>query len=275
MNSNNNQTHAPARDFPPSRKMDTTTPINVLIPLFDQCNTLDVNGPLEILGNAALREGAPNAPFNITITAATPVTRAYEFVSIPRDVDFKSATQMIENGEVDVLVMPGGGPDAVGKVLGNGGDGLLDLLTAYLKSQSEKEDRWLISICTGALLVGKVGGFVGLTATTHWASLGTLVKICNAQGGPPTTVVRKRWVDGGVDANGIRVVSSGGISCGLDCMLWFVKEVLGIQSTVDVASMMDYEWNGGAFEGLRPSLAEKEDNKDGLLHGTGWVTRQW
>ena len=249
--------------------------MHVLIPIYPGLNTLDLNGPLEILGNIALPDPKP---FTITIASATPLTRAFESVTIARDVDLDEAVKLVEAGQVEVLLVPGAPTAAVNEVLKSAGQGLLSLITVFLNGAPAGKKRWLISICTGALLIASVGAFDGLVATTHWAALQTLTDICKDRDKTATTkVIRKRWVDAGYGHPNVRVLSSGGISCGLDCMLYFVQETLGTQQAVDIASMMDYKWNEGIYEGFRPTFAENEDRKSGAMQlaATGWLTRQY
>jgi len=247
---------------------------NVLIPIYDQFNTLDVNAPFEVLRNAALEHKF----FNVFVTSATPKTQSYEGATLVSDMGFDEAIAMIEAGKVDVLLVPGAGGAAIEAVLKTIGDprGIFGVIGAFMKhghkNGSADVNPWLISICTGALIIGSAGSFVGLTATTHWGGIGQLQQICTAQGGAPSTIVRKRWVDAGMNGDNIRVLSSGGISCGLDAMLYFVKTVLGAQYAADIAAMMDYVWNGGGFDGLAPSSANGQPMRDAL--GVGWTTRQ-
>lgn len=252
---------------------------NVLIPIYDQFNTLDVNAPFEILGNAALEQpkGTPKI-FDIFVTAEKPNTQSYEGATLVSNMGFDDAIKKVEAGEVDVLIVPGAGGDAISAVLKTIGDpkGIFGVITAFMKHSNKNKASapcpWLISICTGAVIVASAGSFVGLEATTHWGAIPQLQSICAAQGGPPSTIVRKRWVDAGTNANGIRVLSSGGISCGLDAMLYFVKTVLGVQRAADISAMMDYVWNGGGFNGLPPSSAPGQVMLESL--GVGWTTRQ-
>jgi hypothetical protein len=51
----------------------------VLIPIYSQFNTLDVDAPCEVLGNAALEQPVGEAKiFDVFITAAKPNTFSYE-----------------------------------------------------------------------------------------------------------------------------------------------------------------------------------------------------
>jgi hypothetical protein len=63
----------------------------------------------------------------------------------------------------------------------------------------------------------------------------------------------KRWVDAGCNASGVRVISSGGVSCGIDASLFLVSELekwekngqckkLGIEQAQLGARFMDYAW---------------------------------
>lgn len=264
----------------PAPGLSATPPhYNVLIPIYDQFNTLDVNAPFEVLGNAALEQPHGKSKiFNISVTAAKPKTRSYEGATLVSDVGFDDAIAMIEAGKVDVLIVPGAGGDAITAVLMTIDDprGIFGVIRAFMKHGNKNGlselSPWLISICTGALIIASAGSFVGLTATTHWGGISRLQEICTAQGGRPSTIVRKRWVDAGANGNDIRVLSSGGISCGLDAMLYFVKTVLGVQYAADICAMMDYVWNGGGFNGLPPSSASGQPMLEAL--GVGWTTRQ-
>jgi transcriptional regulator GlxA family with amidase domain len=223
------------------------SPIKVLMPIFPGFNTLDLNGPAEVLGNTAL----PHHTFLITIASATEHTTSYENVTIKRDVSFSDL--LLENksklAEYDVLIQPGAAEYAIDDVLdsSDGGGGLLELIKTFSGLEAgDGEERWLISICTGAHFLGAVGTLSGKTATTHWRALEKLKQTCSkyaqTKGSKDADIVRKRWVDGGKNANGVRIVSSGGISCGIDCTLWFLSEKVGMKEAVTVATIMDYDW---------------------------------
>jgi transcriptional regulator GlxA family with amidase domain len=221
------------------------SPIKVLVPIFPGFNTLDLNGPAEVLGNTAL----PRNAFLITVASAAELTTSYENVTIKRNVSF---SELLENksklAEYDVLIQPGAAQYAIDAVLDStdGGGGLLGLIKMFSELEDASQGRWLISICTGAHFLGAVGALSGMTATTHWRALEILERVCSKhaqmQGSKDTEVVRKRWVDGGKNANGVRIVSSGGISCGIDCTLWFLSEKVGMKEAVTVATVMDYDW---------------------------------
>jgi transcriptional regulator GlxA family with amidase domain len=234
--------------------MPSPQPIHVLLIPFPKFNTLDLNGPLEILGNAALTNGT----FAITIAAKDDITTAVENVMIKRHISLEKARASLE--DYDILIQPGGGPDSIlPHLFPNDGSfaELLEIVTAFAKLPPSPRlhagERVIMSICTGALLLGYAGVFDGLTATTHFLSLDQLRSICadyvkrtpGATGtkvvpGVPTDAIR--YVDAGTNASQVRVISSGGISCGLDATLYLVAQILGKYAAVDVAAMMEYAW---------------------------------
>ncbi len=238
-------------------------PIPVLLIPYPGFNTLDLNGPLEILGNAALEKDT----FAITVAARDELTTAYENVIIKRHIALKEARVSLE--DYDILIQPGGGPDSImpyllpedGSPRDHEFDELLDIVAAFAKlppsPRLDAGERVIMSICTGALFLGYAGVFEGLTATTHFLALDQLQQVCEdyakrTPGAKSTTIVPKeptdalRWVDAGFNANKVRVISSGGISCGLDATLYLVSQWLGKQKAVEIARMMEYAWRQNA-----------------------------
>lgn len=249
--------------------IDPSATYRVLIPIYWHFNTLDVHAPCEVLCNAFFAfTPSGTSPFVIQIAAQdiSKPTPAYEQVSTQADISFDTAFKAIEADEIDVMIVPGAGPDALDPAKNN--TALLSLIQAFL-DRPATHPRTLISICTGAVLCGIVGAFAGKPATTHWAALSSLQSIC----GPSTTVVRKRWVNGGVDTQtGLHVISSGGISCGIDACLYFVSHKLsdGVQTAINIAQMMDYDWKAPHL-GLPPGPSLMSIG----LTPTGWTTEQW
>lgn len=59
---------------------------------------------------------------------------------------------------------------------------------------------------------------------------------------PPGKVLAARFVDAGVNGSGVRVVSAGGVSCGIDAGLHVVKVFAGEVAAREVAEGLDYAW---------------------------------
>jgi transcriptional regulator GlxA family with amidase domain len=229
-------------------------PISVLLIPFPGFNTLDLNGPLEILGNAAL----PERTFSITIAAKDDLTTAFENITLKRHISLDEAKATLE--DYDILIQPGGGPQSIMPHLvpyDHWFTQLLDIVTAFAKlgpsPRLDAGERVIMSICTGALFLGYAGVFDGLTATTHYLALDQLRQVCQdyvnrTPGAKGTKVIPEvpteaiRYVDAGPNERKVRVISSGGISCGLDATLYLVSLRLGKDAAVSVAEMMEYAW---------------------------------
>ena len=98
--------------------------------------------------------------------------------------------------------------------------------------QSRKEaTKYYFSVCTGAFIIGKAGLLDSLTATTFHASIESLRKAL-----PATKVLSDvRFVDNG------KVITTAGISAGIDGALHLVAKLKGEAAAKEVASYMEYD----------------------------------
>jgi len=88
------------------------------------------------------------------------------------------------------------------------------------------------SVCTGAFILAKAGLLTGLSATTHWEDAAEL-----ARDYPDIEVTHgESWVDQG------NVVTSAGISAGIDMSLHVVRRLLGQEMAMATARQMEYRW---------------------------------
>jgi len=58
----------------------------------------------------------------------------------------------------------------------------------------------------------------------------------------PGIVLPARFVDAGDNECGVNIISSGGISCGIDASLYVVKKRYGTQEALETANLLDYAW---------------------------------
>lgn len=89
----------------------------------------------------------------------------------------------------------------------------------------------MTSVCTGSLVYAAAGLLRGRPATTHWASLALLAET------DPTIDVREddRYVDDG------DVVTSSGVSAGIDMALHLVRRIAGAERARDVRRYIQYD----------------------------------
>ena len=133
--------------------------------------------------------------------------------------------------DVPTLLVPGG--LGTRREVGNAA------LIAWIR-QAAAQAELVLSVCTGSLLLGKAGLLDGLETATHHAAVGLLRDVA------PLAVVREgeRFLDTG------RVISSAGVSAGLDMSLHVVERLLGSELAEETASYMEYHWDRNE-EGLR------------------------
>jgi transcriptional regulator GlxA family with amidase domain len=98
--------------------------------------------------------------------------------------------------------------------------------------QSRKEaTRYYFSVCTGAFILGRAGLLDSLTATTFHSSIESLRKDF-----PATKVLSGvRFVDNG------KVITTAGISAGIDGALHLVAKLKGEAVAKEVAAYMEYD----------------------------------
>jgi len=189
---------------------------NVAIVIFDDVEVLDFCGPFEVF--SATAEMIQPAPFNVYTVAETrrPVI-AINGLSV------NPAYALSDCPPPDILLVPGG--NGTRKQIKNA------VLLDWIK-QRAGEVELLLSVCTGALVLGKAGLLDGLVATTHHSALALLKEVA-----PKATVTdTQRIVDNG------KIIVSAGISAGIDMSLHVVQKLLGKALAAETAAYMEYDW---------------------------------
>ncbi len=186
--------------------------------IFPDVEVLDFCGPYEVFSVTRLDEARQVAPFRVLLVAeqAGAVTARGGMRVLP-DVTLASCPPL------DILVAPGGW--GVRAALHN--QPLLDWLAAQ-----GAQVQTLASVCTGSMLLGKVGLLDGRSATTHYTTLDWM-----AESYPQVNVIRDQHVveDG-------RIVTSAGISAGIDMALRVVARTVGEAVARATARHMEYPY---------------------------------
>ena len=140
--------------------------------------------------------------------------------------------------ELDVLVVPGGGADR--------GIKENDPVVEFVK-RIHPTTIWTTSVCTGSIFLAHAEILDGLEATTHWASYDRL----EALGAIPTET---RVVQSG------KVITSAGVSSGIDMGLVLVATLLGEDMAKAVQLAIEYDpqppFDAGAPSKVSPELLE-------------------
>ena len=125
---------------------------NVVILLFDDVEVLDFAGPFEIF--AVTDELRGHDTFNVITAAESPASiRARDGLVVVPDVVLESCPTP------HVLIIPGGA--GTRRLMLK--TGVLDWIAAKAKSAE-----LVMSVCTGALVLGKINLLDGLRATIEW-----------------------------------------------------------------------------------------------------------
>jgi transcriptional regulator GlxA family with amidase domain len=124
----------------------------------------------------------------------------------------------------DLLIVPGG--------FGTRREMYNARLIEWLRREAEAAEL-VLSVCTGALLLGKAGLLNGLEVTTHHGAYNLLREVA------PLARVREgeRFVDNG------RIIVAAGVSAGIDMALHVVERLLGNELAEEAAAYMEYRWD--------------------------------
>lgn len=193
--------------------------MKVAIVLYDGFDDLDAVGPYEVLRNAQAA-GRPIEVALVTREPAAQVTSSHGLVVQPQGVLGEDA---------QVVIVPGGSWAARSDI-GAWGEiqrgELPDALAA-----AHARGATMASVCTGAMLLSAAGITRGRPATTHHAALDAL----RADG---ARVVEQRVVDDG------DLVTSGGVTAGIDMALWLVERYFGRDLADGIARQIEHERAG-------------------------------
>jgi transcriptional regulator GlxA family with amidase domain len=220
---------------------------NVAILLFAGVDILDFAGPIEIFSHVSINKNPdnPDRTYKISTIGHGPTIRAADSLTISTDLLLQDAFRDLE--QFDILVVPGAPPAVITPLLSP--DSLeMKLIAAFAKlppRSPESQPRILFSVCTGAFFLGAAGILGGLVVTTHHRALELLRQVCRSAGSEPTSIVERRFVDGGISKLGsVSVVMSGGISSGLDAALHIVSRQTSSDMAEFIVRVMEYEWRG-------------------------------
>lgn len=184
--------------------------------LFQDVEVLDFAGPYEVFSVTGKRTGEG---FFHVFTVGENLAPIVAANGLSVNPDYK----IYDTPLIDILIIPGG----VGsrRVLQN------HQVLEWIKKQAEQAEL-VLSVCSGALILGKVGLLENLGATTHHSCLNLLKEIS-----PNTKIFpEKRYVDNG------KIIVAAGISAGIDMSIFVVARLLGENQAKETANYMEYNY---------------------------------
>jgi putative intracellular protease/amidase len=199
----------------------TEPQVRVGIVLFDGVEIIDFAGPYEVFGTAGFGV--------VTLTPDGKPVKTAMGLTVTPDASFANAPPF------DVLLVPGGSVSDAQK-----DPRILDFIRKHTESS-----HYVLSVCTGAFIMGSSGVLDGLKATTFNPAITDLAKLY-----PKVDVIKDvRWADNG------KVITSAGLSSGIDAALHVVARVRGLDEAKTVAMHLEYDWKSdGGF--VRSRMAD-------------------
>ncbi|HEX7186422.1 MAG TPA: DJ-1/PfpI family protein [Thermoanaerobaculia bacterium] len=196
---------------------------NAAILIFDGVQIIDYAGPYEVFGQAGFRVFTVAAsPEPITTSMGMKVTPAYTLAQAP---------------PAQVLIIPGGGVDAT---VDNAA------VISWIRERAATAQH-VLTVCNGAFILAKTGLLDGLSATTFYDLIPDL-----KEAAPKTRIVSdQRYVDNG------KIITTAGLSSGIDGSLHVIERMLGNGEAQKVALNMEYDWRPDSGY-ARASLADHE-----------------
>lgn len=185
--------------------------MKVAVLLFEDFETLDVFGPVEILGRLKDK-------YQISFYSESGglVKNAHGISIVTENIE------AINNG-VDIFLIPGGygTRKEVDNIL------LVDKIRKIcLLSQ------FVFTVCTGSALLAKTGLLDGKKATTNKRAFDWVT----TQGQNVNWIRKARWT------KDEKYYTSAGVSAGMDMVLGFLKDLHGIEFARKVAFEIEYDW---------------------------------
>jgi len=271
--------------------------VNVLFTMHPGFDTLDLCGPLEVLGHARHRKDDPTSKaFKCQFAAEKEHTVSAQGASFRAHMDFDDALEDI--ADFDILVVPGGSVDPVLKAAAESPVQKLIQKFVELQEGDPSKERTLMSVCTGSLFLAQAGHLQGMAATTHPDFYTKLEILCqeaarkgdyqqtdvmevpyvvnNARYGldeetenkfvfakKPARERRRSIARKGSESmnvtrrresiarraklplGGMRLITSGGVTTGIDASLYLVSAMVSQEAAEEVARVMQYDWKKG------------------------------
>lgn len=216
----------------------------VLFVLFDDVQSLDVTGPLEVFTGAE-----QHTPGTYRIRTASPdggPVRTSSGLTVVPDHALADAPAP------HTLLVPGG----------RGTRGPQPALTDWLREHGPRAQR-LVSVCTGAILLAAAGLLDGRRATTHWAYCDKLARDHPAVEVDPDPIYVR---DG-------QVATSAGVTAGIDLALALVEEDLGRDVALALARhLVVFLRRPGNQAQFSAQLAAQTAQREPLREVQRWIT---
>lgn len=195
-------------------------PKTVGILLYHNVEVLDFAGPYEVFSVASPVGYEGDAHKLFTVKA---ISESEGLITLTGGLRMQPDCTFDEHPPLDILVVPGG--------MGSRQEIYNTNLLNWVREQ-DKTTELTASVCTGAFILAEAGLLKARRATTHWRGLQWL-----KENYPEITIIdNERVIDEG------HIITSAGISAGIDMSLHIVSRFYGKETAIWTARIMEYEW---------------------------------
>lgn len=196
--------------------------------LYNYVDLLDFAGPAEVLSLTANNKAEQaftlykkqllsTRPFEvITITDTGMQIKTHSGIKVQPDFSINNSP------ELDILIIPGGPLRAVQSVVKN------KKIRDWIIKHNSIE--YICSVCTGAYILGGTGLLDGKRATTHHLAMKVLQEKY-----PNIRVVSNRKV-----VHDSNLITSGGVSSGINMALYLVEQIMGKTTAERTAKTIEF-----------------------------------
>jgi transcriptional regulator GlxA family with amidase domain len=189
--------------------------------IFDDVEVLDFCGPFEVF-SVARPAGEHSDEFKLFNVVT--IAEEDKIINCRGGLLVKPHTTIENHPPLDILVIPGG----QGTRRERNNHRLLDWIV-----RQDQETNLTTSVCTGAFLLAERGLLDNRRATTHWSS----IEWMRSKYPAVEMLADTRVVDEG------HIITSAGISAGIDMSLHVVSRLSGIDVAKWTARRMEYDWS--------------------------------
>ncbi len=218
----------------------------VAILAFPGVQTLDVHGPAEVFATASAIAGGGAYATEVVATQAGPLPSSSVTLHADRSLDDCRE-------RLDTLLVAGG----AGVVAAERDEELI----AWIAAAAARARR-VASVCTGAFLLARAGLLEGRRATTHWSACAQLAsRYPGVEVDPDPIFVRHG-----------PVITSAGVTAGMDLALALVEEDLGRELALEVARwLVLFVKRPGGQAQFSAALAAQAARREPLRELQDWI----
>lgn len=196
--------------------------LNVAVLIYDQVEVIDLTGPIDVFTKANVINNNKYNVYTVGINNSTINTENNTLQITPKYIIYDCPPP-------DLIIIPGAHPDKIMELCND--IEFNNIVIKWIKDIGK--DKTIMSVCTGAILLGKTGLLDNKKSTTHFMALDILENMY-----PKTKVIKDvKYIE---DEN---IITTAGVTSGIDGAIYLIKKYNGENIAKEIAKIMEYEIN--------------------------------